>query len=188
MPLEAFCVACKIPSWGSLDEPPKSEYESFLTSVCYGEDRGVTQARIKSIQFPSIRYFALFNGKCIMGKQDCSTLCAPDLSLIHTALTEIKCYNLGVIVAQRLQRNAESGHFYGGIYASRLAKEVGVTPLPYDPILPTQYLDFEAMKRHKFLKGTTTNYTYNLMCNKNPTILVIFPAPALFDYHSKGRY
>ena len=80
MPLEKLCIACKIPYWGSLDEPPKSEYEMFLSGLCCGEDRGVTQARIKSIQFPSIRYFALFNGKCIMGKQDCSTLCAPDLS------------------------------------------------------------------------------------------------------------
>ena len=85
----------------------------FITRLCNGEDRGVTQARIKSIQFPSIRYFALFNGKCVIGKQDWSTLCAPDLSLIHTAIMGIKCYNLGAIVAQRLQRNASSGHFMG---------------------------------------------------------------------------
>ena len=109
----------------------------FLSGLCCGEDRGVTQARIKSIQFPSIRYFALFNGKCIMGKQDCSTLCASDLSLIHTALTGIKHYNIGAIVARWLQHNAESGHFYGGIYASRLAIEMGVSPWPNDPILPT---------------------------------------------------
>ena len=120
----------------------------------------MTRGRIKSIHFPSIHYFALFNGKAVVGKQDCSTLCAPNLSLIHTALTGIKRYNLGAIVAQRLQRNAESGHLNGGIYASRLAKEVGVTPLPYGPILPTQYLDFEAMKRHKFLKGETADYYY----------------------------
>ena len=118
-----FCNACKIPYWGSLDEPPRSDYESFFTSLCYGEDRGVTQGRIKSIHFPSIQYFALFNGKCIVGKQDCSTLCAPDLSLIHTALIGIKCYNLGAIVVHRLQHNAGSGYFYGGIYASCLAKE-----------------------------------------------------------------
>jgi hypothetical protein len=49
----------------------------------------VTQARIKSIHFPSIQYFALFNGKCIVGKKDCSALCGPDLSLIHTALNVI---------------------------------------------------------------------------------------------------
>ena len=106
----------------------------------------MTQGRIKSIHFPSVQYLALFNSKCIIGKQDCITFCALDLSLIHTALTGIKCYNLRAIVARKLLHNAGSGYFYGGIYASLLAKEVGVTPLPYDPILPTQYLDFEAMK------------------------------------------
>jgi hypothetical protein len=166
MPLEEFCGACKIPYWGSLDAPPKTDYEMFLSSLCCGEDRVVTQARIKSIQFPSIRYFALFNGKCIMGKQDCITLCAPDLSLIGTALTGIKRYNLGAIVARRLQRNADSGHFYGGIYTSRVAARLGVSPLPNDPILPDQYLDFDAMQHHKFIKYGAQNYNYNLMFDK----------------------
>ena len=87
-----------------------------------------------------------------------------------------------------MQRNADSGHFYGGIYASSLAKELGVSPLPNDPILPTQYLDFEAMKHHKFIKATTTNYPYNLRFNKNPIVPVALVASALFDYHSKRRY
>jgi hypothetical protein len=126
--------------------------------------------------------------KCIIGKQDCSTLCAPDLSLIHTALTGVKCYNLGAIVARRLQHNAGSGYFYGGIYASHLAKEFGVSLWPNDPILPTQHLDFEAMKRHKFLKGEVTDYTYNPWFNKVSIVHTFLPAPALFDYHSKGRY
>ena len=75
-------------------------------------------------------------------------------------------------MARRLQHNAGSGYFYGGIYASRLAEEFRVSPWPDDPILPTQYLDFEAMKRHKFIKATTTNYNYNLMFNKNPLYLL----------------
>ena len=64
--LERFAHYCKIPFWGSLDEPPRAEYQSFLTSLCYGETRGVTQGRIKSIHFPAIQYFALFNGKCVL--------------------------------------------------------------------------------------------------------------------------
>ena len=67
-------------------------------SLCYGERREVTQGRIKSIHFPAIHYFVLFNGKRIVGKQDCSTLCAPDLSLIRTALTGERNYNLAAIV------------------------------------------------------------------------------------------
>ena len=32
--LESFAYHCKLPFWGSLDEPPKAEFESFLTSLC----------------------------------------------------------------------------------------------------------------------------------------------------------
>ena len=118
----------------------------------------------------------------------CSTLCAPDLSLIRTALTGDKSYNLGAIVACRLQHNANSGYFYGGIYATRLARELAVSPLPFDPILPTQYLDFDAVKRHKILKGEPHNFTYKLLFNEDSVVHMYLPAPALFDYHSKGRY
>src|SRR3989337_4223759 len=52
MSLEEFCDAYKIPYWGSLDEPPRSDYELFLNSLCNGEDRGITHARIISIHFP----------------------------------------------------------------------------------------------------------------------------------------
>ena len=141
--LENFAYHCKLPFRGSLDEPPRAEYKSFLTSLCCGEMRGVTQGRIKSIHFPAVQYFALFNGKCIVGKQDCSTLYALDVSLIRTALTGERNYNLGAIVARRLQHNTNSGYFYGGIYATRLARGLGVSPLPFDPILPTRYLEFD---------------------------------------------
>ena len=121
IPLENFAYHCKLSFWDSLDEPPTVEYESFLTSLYYGENRGVRQGRIKSIHFPAIQFFALLKGKCIIGKQDYSTLCALDLSLIHTALTGERNYNLGAIVACRLQHNANSSSFYGGIYDTRLA-------------------------------------------------------------------
>ena len=87
-----------------------------------------------------------------------------------------------------MQHNTGSDYFYGRIYASRLITELDVSPWPNDPILPTQYLDFEAMKRHKFLKGTITNYTYSLRFNKEPIVPIVLPAPALFDFCSKRRY
>ena len=110
------------------------------------------------------------------------------MSLIHIALTGDKSYNLGAIVARRLQHNTGSGHFYGGIYATHLARELGVSPWPYDSILPKQYLDFDAMKRHKILSGEPHNFTYNLLFNKRPVVDTFLPAPAVFDVHGKGRY
>ena len=65
---------------------------------------------------------------------------------------------------------------------------MGVSPLPFDPILPKQYLDFEALKSHKILKGKIHVFTYNLLFNQTYVVYTHFLAPALFDYHSKGRY
>ena len=110
------------------------------------------------------------------------------MSLIRTALTGDRSYNLGAIVACRLQHNAGSGYFYGGIYATRLARELGVSPLPFDPILPTQYLDFDAMKCHKILRGEPHNFTYKLLFNKDSVVDTYLPAPALFNVHNRGRY
>jgi hypothetical protein len=117
MSLEEFCDACKLPYWGSLAEPRKSNHDTFLSGLYNGEDRGVTQARIKSIQFAAIHYFATFNRRCVVGKHDCSALCAPDLSIIHAALHGSRHYNFGVIIAWRLSRNVDDGDLYGGIYA-----------------------------------------------------------------------
>ena len=59
---------------------------------------------------------------------------------------------------------------------------------PFDPILPTQYLDFDALQDHKILKGRADNFTYKFLFNQSHVVDTYFPAPALFDYHSKGRY
>ena len=115
-------------------------------------------------------------------------ICAPDLSLLHTALTGERNYNLGAIVARRLQHNARSGWFYGGICATHLARGLGISPLPFDPILPMQYLDFDALKIHKILKGKIHNFTYNLLFNQTSVVHTYLPATAFFEYHSKGRY
>ena len=54
--LEDFCDACKIPQWGLLSEPHKSEYNDFLASITVGETRNITQATIGSIHFPAIHF------------------------------------------------------------------------------------------------------------------------------------
>ena len=87
-----------------------------------------------------------------------------------------------------MQHNAGSGYFYGGIYATRLARELGVSPWPHDPILPTQYLDFDAMKCHKNLRGEPHNFTYKFLFNKDSVVDTYFLPPALFNVHNRGRY
>ena len=42
MDLEDFTTACKLPQWGSVNEPSKSEYKDFLASITLGESREIT--------------------------------------------------------------------------------------------------------------------------------------------------
>ena len=58
----------------------------------------------------------------------------------------------------------------------------------FNPILPTRYLDFDALKEHKILSGRDDNFTYNLFFNQSHVVDTYLPAPALFDYHNKGIY
>ena len=60
--------------------------------------------------------------------------------------------------------------------------------MPFDPILPTQYLDFDTLKDHKILKGKVDNFTYNLLFNQKIVVHTYLPVPALLDYNSKERY
>ena len=51
-----------------------------------------------------------------------------------------------------------------------------------------QYLDFDTLKEHKILKGKAGNFTYSLLFNQKSVVHTYLHVPALFDYHSKGRY
>ena len=148
MDLEDFTTAWKLPQWGSVNEPRKSEYKDFLASITVGESRVITQATIGSIHFPAIHYFALFIGRCINVKDEACHMCVPDLSVLKSAVLGDTQYNLGAIVARRLHNNGLSGDFFGGIYATRLANFLGVTMRNDDIDFPPAYLDLKVMVDH----------------------------------------
>ena len=153
MDLEDFTTACKLPQWGSVNEPHKSEYKDFLASITVGESREIAQATIGSIHFPAIHYFALFIGRCINGKDEACHMCVPDLCVLKSAVLGDKQYNLGAIVARRLHNNGLVGDLFGGIYATRVANYLGIPVHEDDRELPPAYLDYNAMVSHHFLRG-----------------------------------
>ena len=110
-----------------------------LASITVGESREITQATIESIHFPAIHFFALFIGRCINGKDEACHMCAPDISLLKSAVLGDRQYNLGAILARRLHNNSIDGEFFGGIYATRLANFLGVTIREDDTELPPAY-------------------------------------------------
>ena len=74
MSLRDFCAVCKIPFEGSLEEPHHKDVDGFIDTITVGESRKVSDARITSIYFPILRYFAIFASRCLIGRGNCGTL------------------------------------------------------------------------------------------------------------------
>ena len=95
MDLEDFTTACKLPHWGNINDPRKSEFRDFLASITVGESRDIAQDTIGSIHFPAIHYFALFIGRCINSKDEACHMCVPDLCVIKSVVLGIKIITWG---------------------------------------------------------------------------------------------
>ena len=121
MPLDEFCKVCKITFEGSLEEPCRKDVDGFIDTITVGQTRKVSDARITSIHFPVLCYFALFASRCLIGRRNCGNLSAPDIVLLCHALFRDDTFSMGAIVAKRLNLNRTKGRILGGIFASRLA-------------------------------------------------------------------
>lgn len=162
IPLEEFCAAIRVPYTGSLDRSRShnSSFEEFYHSLCVGEVRDLQRGKLTSIQYPSVHYFAIFISRCLLPKGNPTNTCAPDMCVLHSALTGDRSFNLGAIIARRIHENRQSGAFYYGIYTTLLAEHFRI-PIrdSIDHQLPNDRLDFFTM-----------------------------PAPMLFDFQTKRRW
>ena len=108
--------------------------------------------------------------------------------VLKSVVLGYKGYNLGAIVAHRLQNNGRVGDLFGGIYATRVANYLGIAPREGDMMLPPSYLDYDAMVNHHFLSRNEQFLHYRLIYNRRNVVHVTLPAPLLLDYQAKGRY
>ena len=67
MSLLDFCRVCKIPFEGSIVEPHRSDVDGFIDRIDVGETRKISDARITSIHFRVLCYFATFASRCLIG-------------------------------------------------------------------------------------------------------------------------
>ena len=87
-----------------------------------------------------------------------------------------------------MHKNGRAGDLFGGIYATRVANYIGISPREGDMMLPPAYLDYDAMVQHHFLKRNEQFLQYRLIYDRRNAVHVTLPAPLLFDYQEKGRY
>ena len=100
MSLHDFCRVCKIPFEGSIEEPHRSDVDGFIDRIVIGETRKVFDARITSIHFPVLRYFAIFASRCLIGRGNSGNLSAPDIVILRHALFHDTTFSLGAIIAK----------------------------------------------------------------------------------------
>ena len=100
MSLYNFCGVCKIPFEGSLEEPHPKDVDGFIDMITVGETRKVSDARITSIHFPVLRYFAIFASRCLIGRGNCGNFCAPDIIILCHGLFRDNTFSLGAIIAK----------------------------------------------------------------------------------------
>ena len=99
MTLAEFCEVCRIPFEGTLDEPHHNELEASVNTITVGETRKVSDARITSIHFPVLRYFALFASHCLIGHENCGNLSVPDIIILFHGLFSDNSVSMGGIIA-----------------------------------------------------------------------------------------
>ena len=191
MSLRDLCAVCKVPFEGILEEPHRKDVDGFIDTIIVGESRKVSDARITSIHFPVLRYFAIFASRCLIGRGNCGNLSVPDIIILFHALFRDNSVSMGVIIAKRLSLNRTKGPIFGGIYASRLAKHFRI-PIRHfekeEKLLPPTFLDYKSMVAHEFIvKNDDKMLLYNLRFHKKHNKIIILPAPSLFDL-TAGRY
>ena len=86
MSLRDFCAVCKIPFAGSLEEPHRKDVDGFIDMITVGETRKISDARITSIHFPVLCYFAIFASRCLIGHGNCGNLTIPDVIILFHGL------------------------------------------------------------------------------------------------------
>ena len=93
---------------------------------------------------------------------------------------------MGSIISRSLHLNSKDRDLFGGIYATCLAKYLGVPIRGYDIELPPAFLDYEAMVRYQFLKRNEQFLQYRLIFDRLRAVHVTLPAPAFFNFQSSG--
>ena len=83
--------------------------DGFIDTITIGETRKVSNARITSIHFPVLRYFALFASRCLIGRGNYGNLSVPDIIILHHGLYGDNSVSMGGSIAKRLSLNRTKG-------------------------------------------------------------------------------
>ena len=122
MSLHNFCAVCRIPFEGKLDEPHRKDVDGFVNTIAVEEPKKGSEAKISSIHFPVLCYFAIFASRCLIGHGNSGYFSVPNIIILFHALFGDNSFSMGAVIAKRLNLNRTKGPIFGGIYVARLAR------------------------------------------------------------------
>ena len=111
-----------MPFEGKLEEPHPRDVDGFVNTITVGDPRKGFDARISSIHFPVLCYFAIFASRCLIGRGNSGNFSVPDIIILQHALFGDNSFSMGAVIAKRLSLNRTKGPIFGGSYASCLAR------------------------------------------------------------------
>lgn len=126
-----------------------------------------------------MHYFALFISCCLLPKSNPTNTSAPDMYVLHSALTNNRSFNLGAIIARRINANRTSSNIYCGFYATLVAEHLRI-PIKHTIdhiVVGTNLLDFDTMKHQHIIKNNVKagDYSYNLVFDRVVAHLCLLP-------------
>ena len=74
--------------------------DGFVNTITVGEPKKGSYARITSIHFPILRYFAIFASRCLIGHGNSGNFSVPDIIILLHALFGDNTFSMGAIIAK----------------------------------------------------------------------------------------
>lgn len=88
MPLAEFCDIIGVRNEGEthkiMEQP--DDLKALFNSLCHGDTRSIQRGKVRSIQFPYIRYFAYYISRGVLARANTSNISSPDLAILSAAL------------------------------------------------------------------------------------------------------
>ena len=78
------------------------------------------RGKIRSIQFPAIRYFTYYVARGVVARDNTSNITNLHLAILAAAINKDRTFSIGALIARRLATNHGRGAIYGGVIASCL--------------------------------------------------------------------
>ena len=152
--------------------------------LSHEDNRTVHRGKIRSIQFPAIRYFTYYLATSVLARENTSNISNYHLAFLAAAHKNDTTYNLGALIARRL---STKGPIFGGIIAARILADSGFSVDPTDDLLSPESLDLAAMKLHQFVTPSSCagQLFYRVLFANESEREVRLPQPSLFSIYRR---